>query len=200
MHSSFYNQLIQLDRKFFMLINQLHHPWIDRVVYWITHEAFWIPLYVFLLYCITRHLRAKSWIALLAIVVLVIICDQFASGLIKPVVQRLRPCFYPDLQALVHVAGRHHGLYGFISSHAANTFGLATFLCLLLRKRYPYMWLLFIWALGVSYARVYGGVHYPADMIVGAISGIGWGWVIFRLYTYIGRFTNNIGESSSVNS
>jgi undecaprenyl-diphosphatase len=185
MYQTLYIQLEQLDRKLFFLINGSHHPWLDRMVYWATHEFFWIPLYAFLLYLIIKNLRAKSWIALVAIAILITICDQFASGLSKPWTQRLRPCFHPDLQAVVHVVGRHQGLYGFISSHAANTFGLATFLYLLLRKRYPYIKLLFLWALGVSYARIYGGVHYPADIIIGALSGVGWGWVVFKLYAYI---------------
>lgn len=181
----FQDHLIQLDRQLFSLINGLHCPWLDPVMYWVTHEACWIPLYAFLLYLIIKNLRAKSWIALIAIAILIVSCDQFASGLIKPWVQRLRPCFHPDLKSVVHVVGKHHGLYGFISSHAANTFGLATFLYLLLGQRYPSMRLLFIWALAISYARIYGGVHYPGDVIVGALSGIGWGWVVFRLYAYI---------------
>lgn len=192
MHQPFYSQLVQLDRKLFFIINQSYHPWLDRMVYWVTHEAFWIPLYAFLLYLIIKNLRAKSWIALITIAILITICDQFASGLIKPWVQRLRPCFHPHLQGIVHVVGNHHGVYGFISSHAANTFGLAAFLYLLLRKRYPSIRLLFIWALGVSYARIYGGVHYPADIIVGALSGVGCGWVVFKIYMYISRLTNNI--------
>ncbi len=189
---SLYSQLSQLDRKLFFIINQYHHPWVDYIVYWVTHEACWLPLYAFLLYLIIKHLRTKSWIALVAIAILITICDQFASGLVKPWIQRLRPCFQPELQAVVHVVGRHHGLYGFISSHAANTFGLATFLYLLLRPRYSSIRLLFSWALAVSYARIYGGVHYPADIIVGALSGLGWGWMVFRLYVYISRITNNI--------
>lgn len=198
MYQSLYNQLEQLDRKLFFAINQSHHPWVDRIVYWVTHEAFWIPLYVLLLYLVIKHLRAQSWIALIAIAVLIIICDQVASGLVKPWIQRLRPCFHPDLQVVVHVVGRHHGLYGFISSHAANTFGLATFLYLLLGSRYPSMKLLFIWAIGISYARIYGGVHYPADMVVGALSGIVWGGVVFRLYAYRSRVINNIKGLSGV--
>jgi undecaprenyl-diphosphatase len=182
---SLYTQLAQLDRKLFLVINQHHHPLVDRLVYWLTHEAFWIPLYSFLLYLLIKNFRAKSWIVLVAIVILITSCDQFASGFMKPWVQRLRPCFQPDMQGIVHVVGRHHGLYGFISSHAANTFGLATFLCLLLRKKYPFMKLLFIWALGISYTRIYGGVHYPADIIMGALSGIGWAWIVFKLYAYI---------------
>jgi undecaprenyl-diphosphatase len=183
----FYDQLVQLDRKLFLAVNQFQHPWADNVVYWVTHEAFWIPLYAFLLYLIISNLQRRAWLALLGIGVLIALCDQFASGLIKPWVGRLRPCFNPHLQEIVHVVGRHHGLHGFISSHAANTFGIATYLYLLLGNKYSSLGLLFVWALGVSYARIYGGVHYPGDVLVGAMTGIGWGWCVYKLYTFMSK-------------
>ncbi|MHB9147754.1 MAG: phosphatase PAP2 family protein [Candidatus Amoebophilus sp.] len=175
-------RLLEIDKELFLIINQIHTPFWDKVVYWITHELFWIPLYIILLYLIIKRFKKRFWVILLTIAVLITICDQFASGLVKPYIQKLRPCFDPNLKAIVHVIGRHHGLYGFISSHAANTFGLATFLWLLFRTHYCF--LLFVWASIVSYARIYGGVHYPGDILLGALSGIWWGWNIYMVYRF----------------
>lgn len=181
--------LSNIDKKTFLMLNQLHHPLIDKIVYWVTHELFWIPLYVLLLYLIIKKQKNNTWLALLAIIILITLCDQFASGLIKPWTQRLRPCCNPHLKEMIHVVGRYHGLYGFISSHAANTFGLAIFLYFLLRKHYKYIYLLFIWAIGVSYARIYGGVHYPLDILVGSITGLGWGWGMYKVYNFTAQHT-----------
>eukprot|EP01132_Coremiostelium_polycephalum_P002977 gene2977-3717_t len=172
-------QLQQLDERFLFLVNHRHTPLWDKVAYWITHELFWIPLYVVLLYLLIKKLGRQFWLALASIVILIVLCDQFSSGLIKPWVQRLRPCFNTQLPFSLHIVGKHHGLYGFISSHAANTFGLATFFWLLLRS--PYGWVLFLWASLVSYARVYGGVHYPGDVLLGALSGAIWGQLVHFL-------------------
>lgn len=181
---SWLSYLLDIDEKIFLFINKAHHPLWDTVVYWITHEAFWIPLYLLLLYLIIQKLKHKTWLVLLAIILLITICDQFASSLIKPWAQRLRPCFNPSLQPIVHVVGRHRGLYGFISSHAANTFGITIFLTLLLKRYYSYMPILFIWSISVSYARIYGGVHYPADVLVGALSGLLWGLIMYVVYVF----------------
>ena len=184
MYSFLSDFVIPLDQKFFFVINQWHHPWVDTLVYYVTHQFFWIPLYISLVYLIFITFRTKAWQTLLIIICLMIICDQFSSSLVKPLIQRIRPCLHPDFAASVHVVGQYHGVYGFISSHATNTFGLATFLWLLLRKQYPSIKLLFIWAFGISYARIYGGVHYPMDIIMGALSGILWANIMFKCYMH----------------
>lgn len=188
MYNRCYHFVIQLDKKLFFAINQWHHPWGDKLVHYGTGTCCWLLLYLLLLYLIVRTFRRKAWLPLIIIAGLVIVCDQFASSWVKPWVQRLRPCLDADFGSSVHVVGEYHGLYGFISSHAANTFGLAMFLWLLLGKRYRALFLLFIWASGISYARVYGGVHYPLDVIMGAVSGIGWAHVMFRCYLLLKRY------------
>jgi undecaprenyl-diphosphatase len=194
MYTLCYNFFIQLDHKLFFSINQWHHPWVDRLVCYVTSTCFWIPLYVVLLVLIVITFRRQAWQPLLITVGLLIICDQFASSLVKPWVQRLRPCWHADWGDMVHVVGQYHGVYGFISSHAANTFGIATFLWLLLRKKYPVIQWLFLWAFVVSYARVYGGVHYPLDVILGAVSGVGWAHMVFRCYLRLARLCSKTSK------
>ena len=178
----------KIDQQFFMFLSNHHTGGWDKVAYWVSHPFFWVPLYIFLIYLLTRVLQKKTWVVLLLIAILITISDQVSSALIKPWAQRLRPCEDPDIQHLVHAVGHYTGKYGFISSHATNTFGLAMLLWLLLRNHYRLIFLLFFWAAGVSYARVYGGVHYPGDIVIGALVGIVLGWLIHKFYIYLLAF------------
>ena len=121
------------------------------------------------------------------------ISDQTASHLIKNAVLRLRPSHEPALVGLVHLSkAGAGGMYGFVSSHAANAFGLATFLyCTLDRSFNILKYWLFIWAVLVSYSRIYNGVHYPGDVLVAVMLGTFIGWVISKLYKYIEQKLNS---------
>lgn len=177
--------LEKIDQQVFLFLNRYHSAGWDWLVYWITHELFWLPLYGWLVYRMASTLQRETFVALGAIVILIILCDQFAASFVKPWVQRLRPCCNLPMQDVVHVVGRYQGMYGFISSHAANTFGLAMFLWLVLRSHDRYSYVLFGWAAGISYARVYGGVHYPGDVLFGALSGLFWAWLVYRGYVRV---------------
>jgi len=120
------------------------------------------------------------------------ISDQTASHLIKNAVLRLRPSHEPALVGLVHLSkAGAGGMYGFVSSHAANAFGLATFLyCTLDRSFNILKYWLFIWAILVSYSRIYNGVHYPGDIIVAACIGILIGFIVSRVYLQVNKLTS----------
>jgi undecaprenyl-diphosphatase len=125
-------------------------------------------------------------ILILTIIIAVTLSDQI-SVLIKNSVHRLRPCHEPSLEGMVHlVKGYCGGLYGFVSSHASNSFMVAM-LCLLLIRRWWFTWFIIIWALVIGYSRIYLGVHYPGDVICGSILGMLIGWGIFLFYQYIDR-------------
>lgn len=142
----------------------------------------WIPLYGVLLYMLFKTYGRRGWWVLLAVAVVVLCSDQLSSHICKPLFHRLRPCFNPDLEGLVHLPkGLPGGRYGFVSSHAANTFSVATFLTLAFRKRYRWIgWLLYGWAFIASYSRIYVGVHYPGDILVGAVLGGVIGWACWK--------------------
>lgn len=149
----------------------------------ITEMWLWIPLYLLLLYLVFKQYGKRGWWILLAVAVVILCSDQLSAHVCKPLFHRLRPCFNPDLEGLVHLPkGLPGGRYGFVSSHAANTFAVAAFLTAALRKRYRGIgWGLFAWALISSYSRIYVGVHYPGDILAGAALGgvIGWaGWKV----------------------
>jgi undecaprenyl-diphosphatase len=138
----------------------------------LTQTISWIPLYVLLLYQIYRiDPKNTAWI-LGGVMLTILLADQVSSGLMKPYFERLRPCHDSRWEGMMHVYGRCGGLYGFVSSHAANTFGLATFLTLKLGKKQKAIAWLFLYALVVSYTRIYLGVHYPLDLFFGALVGV----------------------------
>ena len=159
----------ELDQYFFLFLNSLHNSFWDHVMYWVTSTLFWIPLYIFLVAFMQRKLGKG---AVIIFNITIILCDQISASIIRPFFQRLRPCCDPKIQHLVHLVGTYIGDYSFPSSHATNTFGIAMLCWLLLKEYNPWIYLLFPWAFLVTYGRVYGGVHYPGDIIVGALLGL----------------------------
>ena len=104
----------------------------------------------------------------------------------KPFFERLRPTHEPGFDGLVHtVYGYRGGKFSFSSGHAANTFGIATIAWLLFRTRIRLIGLIFLWAALVSYTRIYLGVHYPGDILVGASIGVSLGWIIYKILMII---------------
>lgn len=173
--------LLTLDRDVFMFLNKHHTDWLDPIMFWISKTIFWLPLYTGLLVVIIKYFKKDSWIILATIGVAIILSDQMTSTFMKPFFQRLRPSRDPALEGLVHIVnGYKGGKFGFASSHASNTFAVAVFIWLLLKPYFRYIWILFTWAIVVTYSRIYLGVHYPGDIIVGMLIGLLMGWIAFR--------------------
>jgi len=182
------DSLIQLDTKLFLALNGAHSPFWDSIMLFASGKLTWLPLYLLIIYLIAREHRWKTLWWLLAIALVVTLADQISVQAFKNVFQRLRPCHNPDLSEFIHLVGRCGGKYGFISSHAANTFGVAVFLSFLFSRKWVTAGLL-IWAAFVSYSRIYLGVHYPGDVLVGAIVGAGIGSAVwFVASKLLGRF------------
>ncbi|RAV98644.1 phosphatase PAP2 family protein [Pseudochryseolinea flava] len=181
-------KIIELDKKLLLFLNSFHAPWLDPIMLFITHTTTWIPLYLFLVYLISRDYKKEVWIILLGIVLTILLADQITASIMKPYFERWRPSREPTLQGLVHlVDGYVGGKYGFASSHAANTFGTATFFFLLYRHSKKWIVILFLWAAVMTYTRIYLGVHYPGDILVGGIIGVLSGIAGFRLTKWIAR-------------
>lgn len=184
-------KLITLDKELFLYLNQHHTPWLDPLMFWMSQTYTWFPLYALLLFIAFKNYREKTWIMLVCIAMTITLSDQLASGVLKPLFMRLRPSHDPDLENLIHyVNGYKGGLYGFASSHASNVFALATFFWLVFRKQYKIVGILFVWAAVVAYTRIYLGVHFPGDVIVGALVGMLAAWIGYILFSWgIIRFT-----------
>ena len=176
--------LNSIDTELFLLINGMHNAFFDSIMYWLSNKLFWVPMYLLIIFLIIRRYKMRGVMMLLFIGIVITLCDQTASGLLKNLVQRLRPSHEPVLAGLIHLSkAGTGGLYGFVSSHAANCFGLATFLWFVLDNQFKWLkYWLFVWAVLVSYSRIYNGVHYPGDVLVAAFIGSGFGWLMAKAY------------------
>lgn len=179
--------LNSIDTHLFLFLNGRHNTFFDFIMYWFSDKWIWLPMYLLIAFFIVKQYKMKGIVLLLLVGVVIALCDQTASHLIKNAVQRLRPSHEPSLAGLVHLSkAGAGGLYGFVSSHAANAFGLATFLFFVLDNKFKLLkYWLFIWAVLVSYSRIYNGVHYPGDVIVAACIGTLIGWAMSKLFLYI---------------
>lgn len=171
---SLLHRLEAWDRDLFLAINGVHAPWADGLMTALSEMLVWLPLYVLFLFMLRRRFGWKGLCWSLPVIALMIWCSDSGSVLLfKNTVQRLRPCHQPDLAGLVHVVNGHcGGSFGFVSSHASNHFTIAAFMTGVLAGRPRWAApMLFLWAALVAYSRIYLGVHYPGDVLVGALYG-----------------------------
>lgn len=164
--------LNQLDTDLFLWLNGHYTPWLDPLMVWVTGRNHWFPFYALLIGWLIYRYRRQAVGLLLTIAASVALGDQLSSSVFKPLIHRLRPCHEIALQKLIHPVLECGGLYGFMSSHAATTFALATSLWLLLGKQHPWTKWIFLWALIVSYSRIYVAAHYPLDVLAGIGVGV----------------------------
>ena len=201
--------LIHIDQQWLLAINGWHSEWADILMWYISKSTTWLPLYALLVGLIVYRFgilspslcregrRGSSLLRVLIILagfaVAVGLSDFVSSGIIKPWVCRLRPTHEPELAGLIHlVNGYTGGLYGFVSSHAANTMACSVLFALLYRNKYATVGLM-LWVALNCYSRMYLGVHYPADIIGGLAIGA---LMATLTYVMVRRLVEHVDERS----
>lgn len=184
--------LNQIDSNLMLLMNGYRSPFLDRFMMMFTGRFIWVPMYAAIMFIFIRTLKPKMVVIYtIAIAMAITLTDQTCASLIRPFVERLRPSNLENpLSQFIHIVnGYRGGPYGFPSCHSANSFALATFMSLFIpRKKFTLF--IFGWAILNSYSRIYIGVHYPGDLLVGAFIGSFYGaltYFIARCFDTIKR-------------
>ena len=163
-----------IDTQLLLFINSHHSRLLDEIMWFSSEKWGWLPLYAFLIGTVIWKLKWRSIPFIMILALTITLTDQVSSHLIKPLVHRPRPTHVPQLTGQIRVLNNYvGGLYGFVSSHAANTFGATFYFLFTLGERLKWMpYLMFVCASVVSYSRIYLGVHFPTDVLGGVVVGL----------------------------
>lgn len=186
-------QLLEFDTNLFLALNSSGTSvfW-DK--FWIiyTTKFYWIPFYAVLLYFMFKKFNAKTFVLTLAVIALMITFTDQVTNLFKNGIKRPRPCYVEDLEGLMVLVKSYCGYaYGYFSGHSSNSMAVAIFSGLILKHKYKYViYALMVWAIFMGYSRIYIGVHYPLDVLSGALFGGLSGYLFYKLNNYLhSRFT-----------
>jgi len=181
------DQLLHLDQSLFHFINHdCKNTFFDWLLPYWRNKYFWLPLYMLLAGSIVYQFRKKGGIWLLTLLLALGISDFVSSSVVKNQVQRIRPCNQVGFKETAHLLVPCGSGYSFTSSHASNHFSIAVALFLTVGVYWKWLRLpLLLWASSIALAQVYVGVHYPADVLAGALLGGGIGLLVVRASDFI---------------
>ncbi len=176
-----WDRLLEWDRNTFIFLNSLGIEDYDAFWSFVTHTSSWAPLFVLFALLFLIKFSRKEALARILTTLLLFGCVMGLMYLTKEFVARLRPNNAQELNGIIRVLLRPED-YSFFSGHAANSFAITTLVVLFLRKRLPWVWVFFVWPLLFSLSRIYVGVHYPLDLIAGALVGTGLAFLFYRIF------------------
>jgi undecaprenyl-diphosphatase len=175
------NEILELDRSILIFLNNLGCTKFDNFWLFITKQKHWTPLFLIIFYLLQKKIGWKNLGILILIIAVLITCTDQITNFIKNYFQRLRPCADDTINHLIRVVHISDS-YSFFSGHASNSMATTTFVILILRKYYRYIFLYFLFPLIFAYSRVYLGVHYPTDIIIGYFFGALMGFLFYKIY------------------
>jgi undecaprenyl-diphosphatase len=177
---------LQFERELFFFLNGSESKLLDNFFYIYSYMLTWLLFYLCFLWVFIYKKNWKEIVCiLLAVSLLILLCDQISSGIFKPFFHRFRPTHHPDfLEQVKTVLDYRGGRYGFISGHAANAFGFATFCALIFRNKL-FSLVIFLFAIITAYSRIYLGVHFISDIVVGAFVGTLIALFVYLLYNFV---------------
>ena len=180
------NQIMQWDHQLFYAINTgLGNAFFDVLMPILRNRYTWIPLYVFLVVFFLRSYKLNGLFLTLTLIAVFAFADFTSASIIKKMVKRPRPCNEPTFVQEVKMRVDCGSGYSFPSTHATDHFAIALFLICIFYKKYKFVIpVLLTWAFSIAFAQVYVGVHFPTDVLCGAIYGAIIGWAFAKFFTY----------------
>jgi undecaprenyl-diphosphatase len=178
-----FQNLIQQDRALFIFLNGLGNERWDSIWLLITNQFVWIPLYIFFLILMYKKLGQKKFLYFLLLIILLITFSDQITNFVKHTVERTRPNNNSGLKDFIRIILHPTG-FGFYSGHASTSMAVTTFMYLLLKNHFQYALLFFIWPILFAYSRIYVGVHYPSDIVVGLTIGFALGFSFYKTGFY----------------
>jgi len=196
------DSLLEWDREMLVFLNMSgkHTVFLDFFMWMVTQTIIWLPAFLTFFYVVVKDKKREALLIVGVTILLFLLCDQISSSIIKPLVARPRPGKDPLVMNLLQYVNNYRGgMYGYLSSHATNTFGFAIFSSMLFKYRW-YSVIVFLWAALSSYSRLYLGVHFPLDIISGMLLGLLIGLFCYWLYRRTKRFIPQTDIGSSKNN
>jgi undecaprenyl-diphosphatase len=186
-----WQKLEQWDQWLFIQINShWTNPAFDTIMPYLRIPAFWAPLYLFAGVFVLANFKTRGLWWIVFFLSTIALTDLGGTYIFKHTIHRLRPCNDPDFFFNVRLLLKQCGGYSFISNHAANHFGMATFFFVTFRHQLKWAWVPFLWAACIAYAQVYVGIHYPLDVFCGALLGVVFGVFTGTIFTKRFGFAN----------
>ena len=175
------DKILQWDRDAFVYLNSLGIEQYDT--FWSTVTKFppWIPLFALIIILFFIKFPKREAIAMILTLLVMVLFVGTLTDLTKNVVARLRPNNDEEINTLIRILRSPSG-FSFFSGHASSSFSVITITVLFLRRKFKWVYLCYIWPILFAMSRVYVGVHFPIDLIVGALVGMISAWLFYRLY------------------